>query len=87
MYHNARPQNEHSTHGYYPQSEIPVALLFFNIGVEFGQLAFIAVVLSSGWLIHRIKAFPLRPAEILTSYVIGGVAAYWTIDRVAGFWV
>ncbi len=70
-----------------PEHAIPFALVFFNVGVELGQLAFIAIVLSSGWLIHRIKAFPLRPAEMLASYVIGSVAAYWTIDRVAGFWV
>ncbi|UCB54393.1 MAG: HupE/UreJ family protein [Thiotrichales bacterium] len=69
-----------------PEHAIPFALVFFNIGVELGQLAFIAAVLVSGWLIHRIKAFPLRPAEIMTSYVIGGIAAYWTIDRVFSFW-
>ena len=70
-----------------PEHAIPFALIFFNVGVELGQLAFISIVLSSGWLIHRIKAFPLQPAEMVTSYVIGSVAAYWTIDRVAGFWV
>ena len=70
-----------------PEHAIPFALVFFNIGVELGQLAFVAVVLTSGWLIHRIRTFPLRPAELLTSYIIGGVAAYWTIDRVAGYWL
>ena len=70
-----------------PEHAIPFALVFFNIGVELGQLAFVAAVLTSGWLIHRIRTFPLRPAEIVTSYVIGGIAAYWTIDRVAGFWL
>ena len=70
-----------------PQHAIPFALVFFNIGVELGQLAFVAVVLTSGWLIHRVRTFPLRSAELLTSYFIGGIAAYWTIDRVTGFWV
>jgi len=70
-----------------PEHAIPFALVFFNVGVELGQLAFIAIVLTSGWLIHSIKAFPLRPAEVVTSYVIGSVAAYWTIDRIAGFWI
>ena len=69
-----------------PEHAIPFALVFFNVGVELGQLAFIAIVLSSGRIIHRIKDFPLQPAEIVTSYTIGGVAAYWTIERVAGFW-
>lgn len=69
-----------------PEYAIPFALVFFNVGVELGQLVFIAIVLLSGWLIHRINAFPIRPAEMVTSYVIGSVAAYWTIDRVVGFW-
>ena len=70
-----------------PEHAIPFALVFFNIGVELGQLAFVAIVLTSGWLIHRIKVFPLRPAEMAASYGIGGVAAYWLIERVAGYWV
>ena len=70
-----------------PEHAIPFALVFFNIGVELGQLAFVAIVLSSAWLIHQIKAFPLRPTEMVTTYVIGSVAAYWTIERVTGFWL
>ncbi len=70
-----------------PEHAIPFALVFFNIGVELGQLAFVAAVLGSGWLIHRIRTFPQRSAELITSYIIGSIAAYWTIDRVAGFWL
>jgi len=70
-----------------PEHAIPFALVFFNIGVELGQLAFVAIVLTAGYLIRRIKVFPLRPAEMITSYVIGSVAAYWTIERVSGYWV
>jgi hypothetical protein len=70
-----------------PEHAIPFALVFFNIGVELGQLAFVAIVLMSGWLVHRIKVFPLRSAEMITSYVIGSVAAYWLIERVAAYWV
>ena len=70
-----------------PEHAIPFALVFFNVGVELGQLAFVAVVLSLTWLIHKFKAFPLQPAEMVTTYIIGGVAAYWTIERVTGFWV
>jgi len=69
-----------------PQQAIPLALVFFNVGVELGQLAFVGVVLSLGWIFHSIKAFPLRPAEMVTTYVIGSVAAFWTIERVVGFW-
>jgi hydrogenase/urease accessory protein HupE len=70
-----------------PENAIPFALVFFNVGVELGQLAFIATVLLTGRLIHRIKTISLRPAEVVASYVIGSVAAYWTIERAAGFWV
>ena len=69
-----------------PEHAIPFALVFFNIGVELGQLVFVAVVILSAWLLHRINAFPLRPAELLSTYLIGGIAAYWTMERVVGLW-
>jgi len=68
-----------------PQHEIPLALLMFNVGVETGQLLFIAVVLS---LMVLLKQMPLRlPQESwrLVPYSIGGVAVFWTIDRVVSF--
>jgi len=43
-------------------------------------------VLTTGWLIHRVRAFPVRTTETLVNYAIGCIAAYWTIERVAGFW-
>jgi hydrogenase/urease accessory protein HupE len=70
-----------------PQNEIPLALLMFNVGVELGQLTFVAIVLTSGWLIQRTKTFPLHSAEMVTTYIIGSIAAYWTIERIAGFWI
>ena len=70
-----------------PPTEIPLALLMFNVGVELGQLAFVAMVLIAGWLIHRTRTFPLRSAEMATTYVIGSIAAFWTIERIAGFWI
>jgi hydrogenase/urease accessory protein HupE len=69
-----------------PEHAVPFALVFFNIGVELGQLAFVGMVLLSSWLIHRFKEFPLRSAEMSATYLIGGIAAYWTIERVVGFW-
>lgn len=69
-----------------PEHAIPFALVFFNIGVELGQLAFVGMVLVSAWLIHRFKQFPFRPVEMLATYLIGGIAAYWTMERVVGFW-
>ena len=72
-----------------PQTAIPVALLFFNIGVEIGQLLFIAAILSlmalGRWFVQR-EAIP-QPAWAwrIAPYSIGGVAAFWMVQRVAGF--
>ena len=41
-----------------PQGEIPLALLSFNIGVEFGQLAFIAVLLSALYCVRWLVPLP-----------------------------
>jgi hydrogenase/urease accessory protein HupE len=69
-----------------PQQAIPVALLFFNVGVEVGQLLFIASVLALAAVARRIEralALP-RPAWAwrVPAYAIGTIAAYWTIGRV-----
>lgn len=73
-----------------PQVAIPVALLTFNVGVEAGQLLFIASVLIVRMLALRLPAVGarLRGERITgaTAYTIGAVAAFWTIERVAGFW-
>ena len=68
-----------------PQSDIPLALLFFNVGVELGQLIFVAGVLLIGMLLKRLFTQPLRWGEIVITYVIGSVAAFWTIERVVAF--
>jgi hypothetical protein len=40
-----------------PNHAIPIALLFFNLGVEMGQLVFVTVVLTAGWMFRRAMAF------------------------------
>jgi hydrogenase/urease accessory protein HupE len=68
-----------------PQHEVPLALFMFNVGVETGQLLFIAVVLS---LIAMLKRLPLtvpQGAWRVMPYAIGSVAAFWTIERVVSF--
>ena len=37
-----------------PRTEVPAALLFFNVGVEVGQLLFVAAVFATSWLIRRL---------------------------------
>jgi hydrogenase/urease accessory protein HupE len=71
-----------------PENSIPLALLFFNIGVEIGQVFFIVVVLAiyqalSKLLAGRFDLARLAPAQ---AYAIGGWASYWLFERVSGFW-
>jgi hydrogenase/urease accessory protein HupE len=68
-----------------PQHEVPLALLTFNLGVETGQLLFIAVVLGLTALLRRLPITIPQGACRLLPYSIGGIAAYWTIDRVMSF--
>ena len=66
-----------------PDHAIPLALLLFNVGVEAGQLLFVAGALAVGAVLARVPLGSLTRA--LPAYAIGTVAAYWTIERVAGF--
>jgi hydrogenase/urease accessory protein HupE len=79
-----------------PQHAIPVALLFFNLGVEIGQLAFVAAVLTAGGLFRTAMALRLEPAplrrtvnrlDVIAAYAIGTVAAFWLIERTSAFLV
>jgi hypothetical protein len=69
-----------------PGSAIPVALLLFNLGVEAGQLLFIAAVLGGWALLERTPARRLENAWAAPAYCIGTLSAYWTIQRIAAFW-
>ena len=68
-----------------PQREVPIALLTFNVGVEAGQLLFIAGVGLAVALMRRIRDVWPAWMEPVPAYAIGGVAAFWTIERIAGF--
>jgi hypothetical protein len=72
-----------------PPLSIPVALLFFNVGVEIGQLLFIAAVFAAIAVVRRIvrrSRLPL-PGWLwrVPPYAIGGVSSYWVFERVAAF--
>ena len=69
-----------------PEQAIPLALLFFNVGVEVGQLVFVAAVLGLGRAMRGMQHLPVRRGQFVASYAIGGLAAMWTIERVAAFW-
>jgi hydrogenase/urease accessory protein HupE len=68
-----------------PQGDIPLALLAFNIGVEAGQLAFVAVVLALLAIGRRISSDTLpKWLGQVPAYAIGTVAAFWTLERILG---
>jgi hydrogenase/urease accessory protein HupE len=70
-----------------PPNAIPAALFFFNVGVEAGQLLFVAAVLPLLALARRMPAREgVRWTWQMPVYAIGAVAAYWVIERIAGFW-
>jgi hydrogenase/urease accessory protein HupE len=68
-----------------PQTHIPVALLFFSIGVEAGQFLFIAAVLLLAMLARRMPWRLPKGVSLVPPYAIGSVAAFWFIQRVAAF--
>jgi hydrogenase/urease accessory protein HupE len=67
-----------------PQTEIPLALAFFNVGVELGQIIFVVVVLVSLRLLALKKEWP-NVVKQIPAYGIGSLAAFWLIERIAGF--
>jgi hydrogenase/urease accessory protein HupE len=79
-----------------PHHAIPIALLFFNLGVEAGQLFFVAAVLTVGGLFRLAIAFRFDRAvvertanriDVTAAYAIGTTAAYWLIERTSAFFV
>ena len=66
-----------------PSAEIPVALLLFNIGVEIGQLFFVAIILLLERSFRILEVRWPRWAEVMPAYTVGGLGAFWTIQRVA----
>ena len=69
-----------------PEQSIPLALLFFNVGVELGQLIFIVACLAIYFISRPIHKSLPEWSWRLAPYAIGSVAAFWTIERVVGFW-
>jgi len=72
-----------------PPSSIPIALLFFNVGVEMGQLLFVGAVvaaIAAGWRVgQRLRL--QQPAWLwrIAPYAIGALASFWLAERIATF--
>ncbi|MDR4493968.1 MAG: HupE/UreJ family protein [Nitrospirales bacterium] len=68
-----------------PQGHIPVALVFFNLGVEVGQLLFIGSVMALMAVFRHLHIRFPRWSELLPPYAIGSVAMFWVIQRLVVF--
>jgi len=69
-----------------PQHAITLALVFFNIGVEIGQLLFIFSVITGVWLLHKLQlSSVLERLKGVMVYGIGTLASFWFIERVSSF--
>jgi len=72
-----------------PQHAIPLALFAFNLGIEAGQLAFVAVLLAlAGALARTSAALLASPRRIALGYeaaasAIGALGVFWCLDRAA----
>jgi hypothetical protein len=69
-----------------PEAQLPLAIFAFHLGIEAGQIAFLALCAAARALLRRwaprVAAFgPRAPA-----YAIGSLAAFWLIQRVAALW-
>jgi hydrogenase/urease accessory protein HupE len=70
-----------------PQTEIPLSLACFNIGVELGQLVFVLAILLTLRLLAAMwpkQGWPIALRKI-PAYSIGALSAFWLIDRVWSF--
>ena len=68
-----------------PAGQLPMALLSFNLGVELGQLLFVAMLLSCGWLLSKVVSVKQMTKSF--AFIIGSAGAFWSIERVASFFV
>ncbi len=71
-----------------PQTELPVALLFFNIGVELGQLFFVCIAALLFAMLRRLltdmDSLHVR-GQYVSASLVGVLASFWFFERIAGF--
>ncbi len=68
-----------------PAGDVPRALLSFNVGIEFGQLAFVAAVVAVGTLLGTWLPIVAALSRRLAVYAMGGLSAFWCFQRFAAW--
>ena len=66
-----------------PRQEIPLALFLFNVGVEIGQLGFVALVLLLERSFRVLEIVWPRPVRAIPAYTVGTLGAFWFLQRTA----
>jgi len=69
-----------------PDTAIPLALLFFNLGVEAGQLLFVLLLLAVHRLLKDVIRARLPKMEPILGYALGALATLWFFERLPGIW-
>lgn len=69
-----------------PQIDVPLALLMFNLGVEAGQLLFVAGLVVAFRVLTVAFSGPIAPARLAAAYAIGITSCVWLVSRVSEFW-
>jgi HupE / UreJ protein len=65
------------------QRDVPLALFTFNLGVEAGQLAFVAFALSAIACLTLLLAIHSERPRLITAYFVGSLSTVWFIQRAA----
>jgi hydrogenase/urease accessory protein HupE len=66
-----------------PRHDLPLALFTFNIGVEIGQLSFVALILLLERSFHILQVRWPRWTQAVPGYTVGSLGAFWTVQRLA----
>jgi len=69
-----------------PQQAVTLALIFFNVGVELGQLMFVLIIVLVALALRYLIAEKfIEKLEMFLLYAIGGLASFWMFERVLAF--
>ena len=66
-----------------PRHELPLALLSFNVGVEIGQVSFVALILLLERSFRLLEIRWPRWVQTVPGYTVGSLGAFWTWQRLA----
>lgn len=69
-----------------PSDAVPAALLFFNLGVEAGQVIFIAGLIAILWITRSVVPASEMAIKRVAPVLIGVMAGFWAVERTLAIW-